>query len=466
MRKKLILLAALFLCMSTASCSEAPANSVPSGSIPSETIPSTNPTAPSTNPTTPSTNPTTPSTNPTTPTESDSIKDKFNCISIASALEKAMEAGNAYTAEEFYIYGKIIKITSPKFGNLVITDGQKEIFYYGTFDENGTKYGDLKDKPVVGDEVVIRSILGTYNGKPQGKNGTIVAFKHAGNEPDIKPTEPITPTEPTKPTTPTETTKPTGPVNPPIDNNLTPEINAYYANAKGTKGELKQSLHDIISVRKVTSYGDLWNTYKKVDLRPDGKIKDIYSNITNFRPGADQAGNYSAEGDKYNREHTIPKSWWGGSTSNQGADPFIVLPSDGFVNGMRSSYSFGEVKSVSKQSKNGYSKLGSSLYGGPSTVFEPADEWKGDMARIYFYATTCYFTDNWRRGDGHYIFTANGNFGLTEYAYKLFLKWHFQDPVSDWEIQRNNGIYQINGNRNPYIDHPEFVEQIWGNVTF
>ena len=443
-KRKLILAASLALCLAAASCSDANANSTPSGNTPSENVPSES-VKPSTNPSTSTTPGTTPGTKPS---EEGSIKEQFNCISIKEALKKAKDAGSKYTSEQFYVYGKITKMVHETYGNMVITDGTDELFYYGTSDTNGNRYDAMPDKPTVGDEVVIKSILGEYDKKPQGKEGIIVAFKHAGGD----DTEESNPNKPT--------------VKPTENPNLSDDINAYYQDAHGTKGELKQSLHDIISVRNNTSYDTLWSTYKKVDVKPDGTIMDIYSNISKFKPGSDQAGNYSGEADKYNREHTIPKSWWGGNKTNQGADPFIVLPSDGWVNGMRSNYAFGEVKNITKHSANNYSILGSSKYGGPSTVFEPADEWKGDMARIYFYATTCYYTDNWRNGDGSYIFTASGNFGLTDYASKLFLKWHFEDPVSDWEMHRNNGIYKINGNRNPYVDHPEFVEQIWGSTTF
>ena len=215
-------------------------------------------------------------------------------------------------------------------------------------------------------------------------------------------------------------------------------------------------------------YDGLWSAYKTTDVKSNGKICDMYSNITNFTPGTDQdKGSHKNEGDKYNREHTIPKSWWGGGTDNQGNDLFVVYPTDAKVNEVRSNYPYGEVGTASYSSKNNYSKLGSSKnnkYGG--TVFEPADEWKGDIARIYFYVVATYNTTSWTNSEGAVVFqktVTSPCYGLTTYASDLFMKWHLQDPVSDWERQRNEKVYNKQGNRNPFIDHPEWANQIWGD---
>lgn len=99
-------------------------------------------------------------------------------------------------------------------------------------------------------------------------------------------------------------------------------------------------------------------------------------------------------------------------------------------------------------------------------VFEPADEWKGDIARIYFYVVATYNTTSWTNSEGSSMFmktVSSPTYGLTTYAADLFMKWHLQDPVSDWEIQRNEKVYSKQGNRNPFIDHPEWANQIWGN---
>ena len=220
---------------------------------------------------------------------------------------------------------------------------------------------------------------------------------------------------------------------------------------------LLTALRDITSPGSAGSYDQLWDTYKTCYVKANGKMMDYYSSISNFTPGTDQAGNCPSEGAKYNREHSIPKSWWGGATTNQGADPYIVVPTDGWVNSMRSNYAFGMVNSATKSSSGGYSKLGSAVtsWGYNGTVFEPNDEVKGDFARIMFYAIAKYSASyGWTSGEGSSCFSGNAstNFGLTNYAVKLFSYWSNLDPVDDWEISVNNKVSDIQGQnmRIPY----------------
>ena len=139
-----------------------------------------------------------------------------------------------------------------------------------------------------------------------------------------------------------------------------------------------------------------------------------------------------------------------------------VIPADGFTNEKRSNNPYGEVTGTPDWTNTVGSKLGKGTYN--TTVFEPNDEYKGDIARAYFYMLTCYsdkdFTQHWK---GQKVFTfTNGKAGLTSEAQSLFLKWHRNDPVSDKEIKRNNGIEALQHNRNPFIDMPELIEYIWG----
>lgn len=256
----------------------------------------------------------------------------------------------------------------------------------------------------------------------------------------------------------------------------------YYAAAEGKTGE---SLFDAVSVVakkgfKQLNYSQLWTAYKTTDLKANGKIWDMYGGC-DFTYSTNQCGNYSAECDCYNREHSIPKSWFCDCTTGMGADLFHLVPTDGKVNGMRSNYAFGEVASATytyNNSKLGSAKkititntmLGTSFTTSsvPEKVFEPADEYKGDFARGYFGTmikwTTSYTMSS---GDGKWFFnntyTEGGHFGLANYGLALLMKWHRQDPVSQKEIDRNNGIQATQGNRNPFIDHPELAEYIWGN---
>jgi endonuclease I len=238
----------------------------------------------------------------------------------------------------------------------------------------------------------------------------------------------------------------------------------YYNAASGLHGEpLQQALHNIIDNHTSVSYSSLWNYFEQTDKKSNGKVWDMYSDIPGGTPpyqytfGSDQCGNYSAEGDCYNREHSFPKSWFGGEVAPMNSDLFHLCPTDGYVNGKRGNYAFGEVGNASWTSMNG-SKLGSCVAPGFSgTVFEPIDGYKGDFARNYFYMATRYYGEdnNWPGSD-----MTNGA-EPKPWALNMLYLWHQQDPVSQKEIDRNNAVYQIQDNRNPFIDHPEYVGTLW-----
>ena len=241
----------------------------------------------------------------------------------------------------------------------------------------------------------------------------------------------------------------------------------YYQNADGKSGaELRSAMFNIVKLpsKAPLSYGDLYEAYKKTDTRADGYVRDWYSNATNYRHGVDNSGNYSAEGDMYNREHSVPQSWFNENAPMK-SDIIHVLPTDGYVNNRRSNYPFAEVANVTYSSSNQYSKLGSCKTDGYSgTVFEPNDEIKGDMARIYFYMATGYMDkiSNWSGG----IFTSNG---LVKWTLDMMMQWSKQDPVDAVELARNEAVFETQGNRNPFVDYPGLENYIWGdktNVTF
>ena len=237
----------------------------------------------------------------------------------------------------------------------------------------------------------------------------------------------------------------------------------YYNNANGKNtAALRTALQTIIANgHSVTSYGGLWTAYATTDINPaTGKIWDMYSNC-GFTLSTKQCGTYSAECDCYNREHTTPQSWFG-EASPMVSDLFNVYPTDGKVNGMRNNYPYGEVSTPTYTSGNGC-KLGNCSFAGYSgIVFEPIDEYKGDFARTYLYMATRYAGQCESWGNGVYSST---NLGLSAYAVNLFLKWSRQDPVSAKEISRNDAVYAVQNNRNPYIDYPGLEEYVWGNNT-
>jgi endonuclease I len=238
----------------------------------------------------------------------------------------------------------------------------------------------------------------------------------------------------------------------------------YYSAADGQKGaELKTALHNIIKSPSVVSYNGLKEAYKKTDVRPDGYLRDWYSNITSFVPGS-AFGTYKKEGDAYNREHTVPQSGFN-ENSPMKSDIVHVVPSDGYINNMRSDLPFGNVDKTKtyKYSKNEYSICGQSrTQGYTGTVFEPNDEVKGDLARIYFYMATCYEDRiaNWTGG----IFGTNGKYpGIVGWQLDLLMSWSELDPVDEVETARNEACYGVQQNRNPFVDYPGLEQLIWGD---
>ena len=257
----------------------------------------------------------------------------------------------------------------------------------------------------------------------------------------------------------------------------------YYKDIDGKAGK---TLFD--AVQKVTKlgysslgYDGLWGAYPYTDVHENGYVWDMYSDCTWKSINSNHCGNYSDECDCYNREHSIPKSWYGGSTSGPGCDIFHLVPTDGKVNGIRSNYPFGEVSSADYNkhgNKKGSAKSititgGNTIAGNTGatisasgTVFEPRDEYKGDFARGYMGALLRWAGEKaFTEKEGSKTFTTNfstGSFGLTKYGVALLMKWHRQDPVSKKEIDRNNGIQKTQGNRNPFIDYPYLAEYIWG----
>ena len=249
----------------------------------------------------------------------------------------------------------------------------------------------------------------------------------------------------------------------------------YYQAADGKKGaELKTSLCGIIYNRDEggslnDAYKALWTHFRTTDKRDNGTVWDMYSNKREMTFGTDQAGNYSKEGDVYNREHSFPNSWFGGKVMPMYTDLHHLYPTDGYVNNKRANYPFGETNGESYMSANNFSKLGKCTYPGyTGTVFEPNDEYKGDFARTYFYMATCYEEKlaDWYNANAEARPTLDGNAypGLSQWQLEMLMKWAANDPVSTKETKRNNAVYEIQKNRNPFIDYPGLERYIWGDL--
>ena len=261
----------------------------------------------------------------------------------------------------------------------------------------------------------------------------------------------------------------------------------YYNTATSTGYTLKTQLSNIIDDHNDQGYNAIDGFMSSYDLdnyyeTGSNTILDVYSENPsssdpyNFTPGVDECGNYSNEGDCYNKEHVIPQSVFSSNTPMQ-SDAHQLLPTDGRVNGFRGNFPFGRVNDnnlvsqsgISNPTQNG-SKLGANLNSGYSsgysgTVFEPINEFKGDIARIYFYFITRYENQvgNW---SSFAMFDGSSDQVLQTTFLSILIEWHLSDPVSQKEIDRNNNIYYNHqNNRNPFVDHPEYVSMIWNPVT-
>lgn len=248
---------------------------------------------------------------------------------------------------------------------------------------------------------------------------------------------------------------------------------SYYSTVNTQRGAtLKTVLYNKILGHTTLSYTPgVWNAYSTTDVQPNGKVWDVYS--TRFDQASpyeytmvtNQCGTYSVEGNCYNREHSFPQSWFGSATPMV-SDVHHVFASDGKVNGERGNFPYGNVTTINYTSLYGGKRGTSTLnYGYVGTVFEPIDEYKGDFARGYFYMATRYenLIASWVSNTGATDVLNGTSFPcFLPWQLSLLQQWHNLDPVSDKEMKRNNAIFALQNNRNPYIDSPHFVQRIWG----
>ncbi len=255
----------------------------------------------------------------------------------------------------------------------------------------------------------------------------------------------------------------------------------YYNHAQGLKDSfLKAALHDSICMGWRVHYGTqgytypdsiyytgTWNYLPLTDQRPDGTIWDMYSNTRRYFP-TDGGSGCGVE-----IEHCLPKSWWGwtGNSSEKTdsigyrayRDLYHLTPADGSANGNKSNYAPGHVQKGDKFDNGSFrmDAAKSSQYG--YICFEPAEEYRGDFARAYFYIATAYQNLHWDASKcGSYI-DSTSYLLFRPQVLQVLLDWHRADPVSRKEIERADAVSTIQHNRNPFIDYPDLVEYIWGN---
>ncbi len=266
----------------------------------------------------------------------------------------------------------------------------------------------------------------------------------------------------------------------------------YYDGTSSLTGyALKTKLHEIISSKNINwHYGDLTEFYNKTDLDKyydhDASnttiLLDIYSEIPNGPDFyeytvANLTGSANAEGQGWNREHMMPQSTFN-SNYPMYSDLFYVIPTDARINQLRSNYPYGIAKTTTAPFytfTNGsrISANGTPGSGYTGRVYEPVDEFKGDIARSLLYFAVRYEGKlglfNYYNGTS----AANDRSpldGTEEKAFEdwylnMLLQWHNQDPVSQREIDRNNEVYALQKNRNPFIDYPQWVNAIWNQTA-
>lgn len=237
----------------------------------------------------------------------------------------------------------------------------------------------------------------------------------------------------------------------------------YYTSVDGIKGgaSLKTALHNLIKDHKQISYGSgessTWGAFYTTDAVVENgqrRVLDMYSSEKRY------FGSKGSAVSGMNIEHSVAKSWWGGTKNNAYCDIHHLNPSDQTANSRKSNYPLGELTSVTWD--NGVTFVGkANINGSSQNAYEPCDEYKGDFARVFMYMFTCYQDLTWEYTWMNY---ENSTYPtLKPWAVELLLKWHKQDPVSEKEVNRNNAVYAVQGNRNPYIDYPQLADYVWGD---
>lgn len=233
-----------------------------------------------------------------------------------------------------------------------------------------------------------------------------------------------------------------------------------YSGLEGLQGAaLKQAVKRIASPHVEISYGDkTWNVFAKADVRLiDGKEAwfDMYSNRLVY---------ISSGHDALNIEHAVANSWWGGQKNAAYKDVHHLNPSDADANGRKSNHPLGVIGGAPVWS-NGLTSIGApaaSTGGGAPTVFEPADEYKGDFARAYFYIFTLYDDIAWEESPA-WMYDRSSYPTLKPWAYDMLLEWAKADPVDRREAARNAAVAEFQQNENPYVAIPGLAEYVWGS---
>ncbi len=244
----------------------------------------------------------------------------------------------------------------------------------------------------------------------------------------------------------------------------------YYTNAGSKSGnELKAALHAIISNHTRYPYTsastDVWDLLKITDEDPNNSSNIILLYTGRSQAKTENSGeNLTYTGDRWNREHVWAKSHgFPDETDTAYTDIHHLRPADESVNSTRNNREFDEGGVQNSEATGCYSD-------NDAWTWEPRDAVKGDVARMMMYMAVRYdpgyHSDN-STYDLELVDSTGNNATNSPLFGKLstLLTWHNDDPVDDWERTRNDTIYHFQGNRNPFIDHPEYSASIWGAST-
>lgn len=234
----------------------------------------------------------------------------------------------------------------------------------------------------------------------------------------------------------------------------------YYDSLNGLTGRaLRKAAANRVRSHTAISYSSgTWTAFEKTDTRINSKGEKVWWDMYSNNEVAVSTGHGGL-----NVEHSVPNSWWGGTKNDAYKDLFHLNPSNADANSRKGNYPLSEISTYTWD--NGVTFVGkpvSGQGGGASLVYEPADEYKGDFARAYMYMFSVYEDIAWK-SNTNWMYEVGSEDMFKPWAVALLLKWHRQDPVSQKEIDRNNAIYSVQRNRNPYIDSPELAEYVWGN---
>jgi endonuclease I len=347
-------------------------------------------------------------------------------FSVSQAISN--QTGAAYTVEG-YVVGQPVSQTSVVTGNfpndyaLALADSQSEtntsqMVYVQIPSSFRSSYGLQSNPELMYQKLKVTGNLTDYFSHPGVKSTS--AFEEVQGDTD--------PTDPGDP----------------------PSYDEYYTPADGKAGSaLKSALHNIIDDHTTLSYSEVWGALRNTDEDPGNS-----NNVLLLYSGRSQSKFTNGGGvDDWNREHVWAKSHGDfGTAQGPGTDLHHLRPTDVTVNSTRGNLDF-------DNGGNEHNEAPGNYYDGDS--WEPRDEVKGDVARMIFYMAVRYEGDS---AEADLELNNDVNNGSAPYHGKIsvLLDWHEEDPVDSREIRRNNIIFeQYQGNRNPFIDHPEWAEMIW-----